>query len=129
MIRQHHRQTRAAEIGPVPIGRRHLLQRLFQQPGPNAVRPACGVRVLQANHPEEDLLGPRPIAARVALQQSQRVIQGGQHGVNPSAGGHRRVVARTVELLPQHLLLFTVAIRTLVQFHALLAGCLAQSHP
>src|SRR4030095_9136916 len=39
----------AAKISPVPVGRRHLLQRLLVKPRPDAVRIVLGILILQRN--------------------------------------------------------------------------------
>mgnify|MGYP000129261747 CR=1 FL=1 len=47
----------AAEVGPVPVGRRHLREGLLEEPGPDAVGPVFRVLVLQGDDLPEDLLG------------------------------------------------------------------------
>ncbi|MNC39427.1 hypothetical protein D3C75_880860 [compost metagenome] len=58
MTRQSLNQPAAAEIGPVPVRRRHHGQRLFIEPGPDAKGGLAPIRILQRNHLCDNAEGP-----------------------------------------------------------------------
>ena len=96
-------ELRAAEIRPVPVRRRHLVERLFEEPRPDAVGRAVRVLVLQRDHAVQDCLGPFEPLGFAAVEQrhgvSERIA-----GAMDDAAFERRVVAGRRELRPEHLL-------------------------
>ncbi len=101
VIDRHLEQLRAAEVGPVPVGRRHSIERLFEEPRPDAVGAAVRVLVLEIDHAVEDLFGPLQAVGIARIEQGHRVDQRIAGAVD-RAGFERRVVARRRERSRQH---------------------------
>jgi len=101
VVDRHLEQLRAAEVGPVPVGRRHLIERFFEKPRPDSVGAAAGVLVLKIDHAVENLLGPLQTVGVVRIEQGHRVDQRIAGAVD-RAGFERRVVARRRERPRQH---------------------------
>ena len=71
----HLEELGAAEVGPVPIGRRHFLERLLHKPRPDAIRPAFRVLVLQGNNAAKDLLGAFEPVGPAGIEQGDGVTE------------------------------------------------------
>lgn len=90
---QQFEQIAAAEIGPVPIGRGHLVQRLLDVPGPDAVGCSDGIGLLPRQQRAHDAHYAR-VPARVAgASQPHGVVEAVAGGVDRRAWLNAGVVA------------------------------------
>jgi hypothetical protein len=85
-------QRDAVEVGPVPVGRTHLVQGLLHEPRPDAIGPARRVGVLEGDNAPHDRDGTSQVFGLAGVEQAERVVQR-VPGRMDEAAGQRGVVA------------------------------------
>ncbi len=89
-------KTHSNEIGPVPIGRHHLLGRLFRIPAPNPVMSIGGIGDLQGQKPLQNLMANGVIRRIGRTQAGDGIFRTFTCGVNPGGGRKFGMISRAV---------------------------------
>ncbi|MNN39203.1 hypothetical protein D3C81_1532330 [compost metagenome] len=103
MAREGLNQAAAAEISPVPVGRRHLCQRFFVKPGPDAKGIMTADNILKRHHLGDNIKSPLLMLCKLRIQQAQRIRQGIPGGMNEFGIPQRGMVARAAERRPKQM--------------------------
>ncbi|MNC47244.1 hypothetical protein D3C75_962950 [compost metagenome] len=102
-------QTAAAEVCPVPVGRRHLCQRFFVEPGPDPKGIMAAVSILQRHHPGDNLEGPQLMLGKLCIQQPECIRQRIPGGMDEFGIPQRGMITRAAERRLKHAELRAVA--------------------